>query len=140
VAEFSLDAFVRALDRASEDIKREVGALIPAAADAMVARLESRYPIGRHHRAGVPHLRDDVRIRTRQGTGRTPPGASGEGAAARAHLAGRHERAVRRDPEERQARADAGGGSALLRTDGRPDARDMLARAQDILDRPREID
>lgn len=52
-----------ALHRASDDIKREVGALIPSAADEMVSRLEARYPIGRKHDPRVPHMRDDIRTR-----------------------------------------------------------------------------
>jgi NADPH-dependent ferric siderophore reductase len=62
-SEFSLAALARALETVSADLKREVGLLIPAAADAMVARLESRYPLGKHHDPRVPHMRDDIRTR-----------------------------------------------------------------------------
>lgn len=61
--EFNLDEFVRGLDRASDEIKREVGALVPAAADQMVSRLEGRYPIGKKAHPDVPHMRDDIRVR-----------------------------------------------------------------------------
>jgi hypothetical protein len=140
VAEFSLDAFVRALDRASEDIKREVGALIPAAADAMVARLESRYPLGRHHRAGVPHMRDDVRIRTRQGQDALLPVRQVR-APRLAYIwqDGTNERFDATRKNAKRGRMPAADPHFFERTAVQTRA-DMLARAQDILDRPREID
>lgn len=62
----SVDAVFRGLDTASEAIKREVGALIPAAAETMAHRLIARYPIGTKSHPDRPHMREDVRIRTRQ--------------------------------------------------------------------------
>lgn len=61
---FNREAFADALDRASEAIKREVGDLIPEAADRMVGVLEARYPIGKKAHPDVPHMRDDIRVRT----------------------------------------------------------------------------
>jgi hypothetical protein len=52
------DQFERDMLRASDDIKREVGALIPIAAETMATTLEARYPVGKTGR-----LRGGVRIR-----------------------------------------------------------------------------
>lgn len=56
--------FAVALADVSDEIKREVGALIPAAADRMVGILASRYPVGRTSHPGVPHMRDDIYVRS----------------------------------------------------------------------------
>jgi hypothetical protein len=56
------DQLVRDMERASSDLKREVGALIPLAAETMAAALVARYPTGKTGR-----LDAGVRIRTRQG-------------------------------------------------------------------------
>jgi hypothetical protein len=64
---FSAESVAAALVRASNDIRREVGALIPVAADQMASILTSRYPIGRTDHPVVPHMRDQVRVSTRQG-------------------------------------------------------------------------
>ena len=61
---FDTAAFARDLARASADIKRGVGALIPAAANTMADRLEHRYPLGRKSHTDVPHMREDIYIRT----------------------------------------------------------------------------
>jgi len=55
--------FVRALQRTSEEIKREVGTLIDPAAQLMANRLEQRYPLGRKAHPGRKHMKDDIRIR-----------------------------------------------------------------------------
>jgi hypothetical protein len=56
------DQLVRDMERVSDDVKREVGALIPVAAETMATALEARYPIGK-----TGQLRAGVRIRTRAG-------------------------------------------------------------------------
>jgi hypothetical protein len=55
-----------ALADVSEAIKREVGALIPEAADRMVGILAHRYPVGRKSHPDVPHMRDDMYVRNGQ--------------------------------------------------------------------------
>lgn len=49
----------RDLEKVSDDIKREVGALIPQAAESMAQAVEARYPVGKTGR-----LHNGVRIRT----------------------------------------------------------------------------
>ena len=56
------DQLVRDLARVTDDVKREVGALIPVAAETMATTLENRYPIGPTGRT-----RAGVRVRTRFG-------------------------------------------------------------------------
>ncbi len=64
----SLTASVAAgLARVTDDIKREVGQLIPVAAQQMASAMTSRYPIGQKSHPGVPHMRDQVRVVNREG-------------------------------------------------------------------------
>jgi hypothetical protein len=66
---FSAADLGRALEAASDEMKGEVGALIPATAERMAAALQARYPVStRTNRGGVPHMRDDVRIRSLYGS------------------------------------------------------------------------
>ena len=55
-----------ALADVSEQVKREVGALIPAAADEFVSILHARYPRGRKEHPGIPHMQEDAYVRTVQ--------------------------------------------------------------------------
>lgn len=58
-AVFDVDAFARALERVSDDIKREVGQLIPIAAEQMASTVSARYPVGPTGR-----LKAGTRVRT----------------------------------------------------------------------------
>jgi hypothetical protein len=53
------DQLVRDMERASNDVKREVSALIPIAAETMASALVARYPTGKTGR-----LEGGVRVRT----------------------------------------------------------------------------
>lgn len=46
VADFSVDDLGRALDRASDDMKRAVGALVERAAQTTKTRVQAAYPVG----------------------------------------------------------------------------------------------
>ena len=48
----------------SDQIKREVGALIPVAAEQLMGILHSRYPLGRKSHPDVPHMREDIYSRS----------------------------------------------------------------------------
>lgn len=52
----------QALQHVSDDIKRDVGGLIPQAADWMLSSLHQRYPYDEDHRSRYKHMRDDMRI------------------------------------------------------------------------------
>ncbi len=60
---FDTAAIARGLEQASDDMKREVAALIPKAADQMASTIRQRYPLGRKQHPGVPHMREDIKIR-----------------------------------------------------------------------------
>lgn len=61
--DFSTDNIARGLEQASDDMKREVSALIPLAADRMASTIRQRYPLGKKYHPGVPHMRDDIKMR-----------------------------------------------------------------------------
>lgn len=65
---FDTSAFARELMQTSDDIKREVGALIAPAAAQMASILRGRYPTGRKNHPGVKHMDDDIRITARPGS------------------------------------------------------------------------
>lgn len=60
---FDTAAIARGLEQASDDMKREISALIPRAADRMAGTIRQRYPLGRKQHPGVPHMRDDIKQR-----------------------------------------------------------------------------
>lgn len=139
-SEFSVDDLVRALDRASDDIKREIGALIPAAADSMTARLEARYPIGKKAHPGVPHMRDDIRIRTIQSQDHLLPVRQVVG--PRLGYIWQDGTVDRYDATRRNAFRGRMPAFApnFFETTAVETRTDMLNRAQSVLDRDREID
>jgi hypothetical protein len=59
---FDTEEFSKSLHRCSDDIKREVGALVSPAAQEFAQRIIARYPLGRKHHPDVPHMREDVRL------------------------------------------------------------------------------
>ena len=70
---FELDGFIKQMSAVSDDIKRDVGALVQPAAERMLATIDARYPIGANHRnrktidgrvIEVPHMKEDGYIRT----------------------------------------------------------------------------
>jgi len=64
---FDTEDFARSLQRASDDMKREIGALLRPAADEFVSRIHRRYPLGRKEHPDIPHMKDDIRMGTVQG-------------------------------------------------------------------------
>lgn len=62
--EFTAESVAAGLVKVSNDIKREVGLLIPVAADRMIGLLAGRYPIGRKDHPDRPHMREDMYVRT----------------------------------------------------------------------------
>ena len=139
MSEFATDAIARGLQRASDDIKREVGALIPEAALEMERRLVSRYPIGAKHDPRVPRMRDDVRIRS----GRQQDALLPVRKVVGPHLAyiwqdGTKERYDSTRRNARRGRMPAADPHFFERTAVEIRSR-MLASAQSVLDRDREI-
>lgn len=136
---FDTAAFARALERTSDAIKREVGALIAPAAQTMADRLVRRYPLGRKSHPGRLHMRDDVRVGSRQSREPLLPARRVTGprlATIWQDGTGQRFDATRKNANRgRMPPQDPG---FFQRTAIQVRA-DMLSTAQAILDRPREI-
>lgn len=132
----------KALDGVSDDIKREVGALIPQAANDMLSALYARYPYGAHHRdSEVPHMRDDMFIQNLWGNDPSLP---------RQKVRGPHLAYIWQDGTQRRQYINKRG---VPHATGRMPAADkgffertavairlrMIQQAQAILDRAREL-
>ncbi len=133
----SLSASVAAgLARVSDDIKREVGQLIPVAAQQMSSILTSRYPISR---IAHTHMRDQLRVSTGQASDALPISrvkAPNLAAIWQDGTVQRHD-ATRRNANRGRMPAAAHG--FFERTAVQTRAA-MLQRAQNVLDRPRSIE
>jgi hypothetical protein len=128
------DQLVRDMERASSDVKREVGALIPIAAESMATALVARYPTGPTGR-----LEDGVRIRTRIGQDPLLPIKQVVGPAlAYIWQDGTRERYAYSRNNARRGRSPAHDPGMFQRIAVQTRA-NMLQQAQTILDRTREI-
>jgi hypothetical protein len=127
-------AFAHELDRSSDDIKREVGTLIPSAARLMVGILQARYPRGK-----TGSLDDDTRIRSLPGTDPLLPVERVIGAPhAILWQDGSVERVNYTRNNARRGRMPAAAPKFFERTAVQTRAA-MIQRAQSVLDRPRQI-
>ena len=139
-SDFNLDEFVRALDRASDEIKREVGVLPVGAAERFVGLLEARYPIGKKHNPEVPHMRDDIRVRTGRNSDPLVPARRVIGPRlGYIWQDGTRERVDHTRKNARRGRMPAADPHFFERTAVQVRT-DMLTQAQAILNRSREID
>jgi len=132
--------FVRALQRTSDEIKREVGTLIDPAAQLMANRLEQRYPLGRKEHVGRKHMRDDIRIRNLSSPEDSLPARRVSG--PRLATIWQDGTDGRVDPTRKNAnrgRMPAADPGFFQRTAVNVRA-GMLNRAQSILDKPRRVD
>jgi hypothetical protein len=128
------DQLVRDMERASSDVKREVGALIPVAAESMATALVARYPTGK-----TGNLEGGVRIRTRHGQDPLLPIRQVIGPPlAYIWQDGTVERHAYTRKNARRGRSPAHDPGMFQRLAVQTRA-NMLTQAQAILDRPREI-
>jgi hypothetical protein len=126
--------FARDLERASEDIKREVGDLIPRAAESMAGTLTARYPIGPTGR-----LHYGTRIRSRVGNDFLIPVRQVVGPAlAYIWQDGTVQRFAYSRANANRGRSPAHAPGFFERTAVQTRA-EMLRRAQGVLDKTREI-
>lgn len=126
-------SFASALERTVDDIKREVGTLIPVAAQSMVSQLWARYP----RKTG--RLEDSTRIRHLSGRDSLLPVARVIGAPhATIWQDGTVERFNYTRKNASRGRMPAAAPGLFERTAVQTRAA-MLQRAQAVLDRPREI-
>jgi hypothetical protein len=137
--DISFDGVVRGLAKASDDMKREVGALIPVAAERMAATITARYPYGPLGQRSVKHMKDDVRIRSLSSADPLIP-VRKVLAPNLAHIwqDGTVERFNITRGNARRGRMPAAAPGFFERTAVQTRAQ-MLQQAQAILDRPREI-
>lgn len=139
MSDFSTNDLRQALARVSDDVKREVGALIPQAADAMVGRLEARYPYGEKHDPRVPHMRDDISIRSVVGNDVLLPARKVRGPRlAFIWQDGTRDRTDATRKNARRGRMPAADPKFFERAAAQTRA-EMMHQAQAILDRPRTI-
>jgi hypothetical protein len=132
--DFSTADLARALDRASDDIKREVGALIPAAAQSLDDTVTAIYPLGKTGR-----LKRGTLVRSLPSTDPLIPVRRVTGAPLA--FIWQDGTVVRHDATRKNAnrgRMPAGNPHLFERTAAQTRAA-MLAHAQAILDRPRGI-
>jgi hypothetical protein len=132
----SLAADVAAgLARVSEDIKREVGQLIPVAAQQMASILTGRYPIST---IAHPHMRDQVRVSTGQASDALPISRVKAPNLATIWQDGTVQRHDATRANANRGRMPAAAHGFFERTAVQTRAA-MLQRAQTILDKPREV-
>ena len=123
----------------SDQIKREVGALIPVAAEQMIGILHSRYPVGRKSHPDVPHMREDIYVRGGQQREVLLPVRKVVGPRlAYIWQDGTTDRVDATRKNARRGRMPAAAPGFFERTAVQVRL-DMLRRAQDIVNQPREI-
>jgi hypothetical protein len=136
---FSAESVAAGLQRVSDDIKREVGLLIPVAAAQMDSALHARYPLGRKSHPGVPHMREDIRVRTQQSEEALIPISRVSGPRlAYIWQDGTTDRVDSTRKNARRGRMPAAAPGFFERTAVQVRTA-MLQRAQNALDRPREL-
>jgi len=137
---FDLEAFARSLQRCSDDIKREVGALVPVTSNRAKERVQAAYPVGptgnlrRMVRVGQP-----VRFRT-NGAGDLIPVLQVKAFAPHVWMwqEGTVERFDSTRKNARRGRSPRHG--KVFEAISAQERAVMMNQAQAILDRPRKID
>jgi hypothetical protein len=138
-SDFSVAELARGLDRASDDIKREVGQLVEQAAQNTQARVQAVYPVG-----PTGNLRKLVRVSNPRGFSSTAGGSVIPAKVVRATAPHVHiwQEGTRDRFDATRANARRGRsprhGDVMASTAIRERA-DMLRKAQAVLDRKREL-
>lgn len=137
---FSAESVAAALARVSQEIKREVGLLIPDAANQMAGILAARYPLGHTSHPDVPHMREDIYVRTQQSQDALLPVRRVVGPRlAFIWQDGTTDRVDSTRKNARRGRMPAFAPGFFQRTAVQVRT-SMLQKAQAILDRPRNIE
>ena len=131
-SDFSVADLQRSMERATDDIKREMGGLIDTAAQSMLNRVQQRYPAG-----PTGNLRAMVRVQSSTPTLGTIPGKKVRATAPHLHMwqEGTRQRTAYGDAN--RGRMPAGG--RVFETAAAETRANMLRRAQDMLNRDREL-
>jgi hypothetical protein len=137
--DFSTDVLIQALNRASDDVKREVSTIVDATAHAVVSRVQSRYPVG-----PTGNLRSRVFVTSPRAfattsTGQTIPARRVRATAPHVHIwqEGTRERVDATRGNARRGRMPKGG--RVFEATAADARRDMYRQMQSLLERNKEI-
>ena len=133
-SDFSVADLQRAMERATDDIKREMGGLIDSAAHSMLNRVQQRFPAG-----PTGNLRAMARITASAPSVGSISGKKVKATAPHIHMwqEGTRERFDATRGNARRGRMPAGG--RVFETAAAETRANMLRRAQDMLNRNREL-
>ena len=134
MADLSVAELQRSMSLATDDIKREMGGLIDSAAHSMLNRVQQRFPAG-----PTGNLRAMVRVSSSAPSLGTIPGKKVRATAPHLHMwqEGTRERFDATRSNARRGRMPAGG--RVFETAAAETRANMLRRAQDMLNRNREL-
>ncbi len=137
--DFSVADLVKAMETASDDIKREVGGLVDLAAQGMVNRLQQRYPAGPTGNLRAMVFNTQPRAFATTSTGQTIPARRVRATAPHIHIwqegTGQRFDATRKNAN--RGRMPAGG--KVFEATAAEVRANMLRRAQELLNRNREL-
>ena len=132
--DFSVAQLQLAMQNATEDIKREMTGLIDSAAQSMLNRVQQRFPAG-----PTGNLRSMVRVTASRPSVGTLPGKKVRGTAPHIHM---WEEGTRLRTDATRGNANRGrmpAGGRVFETAAAETRGNMLRRAQDMLNRNREL-
>ncbi len=133
--DFSVADLQRSMEHATDDIKREMAGLLESAAHSLLNRVQQRFPAG-----PTGNLRSMVRISTKSSaSGGAIPAQKVRATAPHVHIwqEGTGERFDATRSNARRGRMPAGG--RVFETAAAETRANMLRRAQDMLNRNREL-
>jgi len=132
--DFSVADLQRSMERATDDIKREMTGLLESAAHSMLNRVQQRFQAG-----PTGNLRAMVRITTKSAAIGTIPAQKVRATAPHVHIwqEGTGERFDATRSNARRGRMPAGG--RVFETAAAETRANMLRRAQDMLNRNLEL-
>lgn len=137
--DFSTDVLIRALDRASDDLKREVAGIIDTTAHAVVSRLQSRYPVGKTGNLRGRIFVTSPRAFATTSTGQAIPARRVRATAPHIHIwqEGTAERFDATRGNARRGRMPKGG--RVFEATAADARRDMLRQMQTLIERNKEL-
>ena len=138
-ADFSVADLQKAMESASDDIKREMGGLIDHAAHSMLNRVQQRFPAGKTGNLRAMVYVTQPKSFTTTSTGVSVPARRVRSTAPHIHIwqEGTRERFDATRGNARRGRMPVGG--KVFETAASEVRANMLRRAQDMLNRKREL-
>jgi len=132
--DFSVAQLQKAMETATDDIKREMSGLIDSAAQSMLNRVQQRFPVG-----PTGNLRALVRVTASRPSVGALLGKKVRGTAAHIHI---WQEGTRQRTDATRGNANRGRmpvGGRVFETAAAETRANMLRRAQDMLNRNREL-